>query len=281
MPGDDRLPEPHRTQLRLHQEIAENDIEPLLAVHLHKAKFHQEKAVDEYQSREGPETFLSPGVYEQSAGMVAARTETATSVPVEDAWQEIAAEETWVGALPVQMHRQAQDVYLRGFPFIIGFANGQPRVVLNKILVGNPGNLERVYANEWARPWVIAEILDATGFNTENLFVATMKAEQDQYGDQGLHYLKEVAQRTVGTFVEQPEEPFLKPKTPTDWMPDWQDGHVRTQLLQYETGWSLFDRLGHGDSIRDVIEVFCGNSAAKGVPPDRGQTLEDVLLTRP
>jgi hypothetical protein len=280
MSTEDRLPEPHRTQLQLQQEIAESDHEPLLAIHLHKAKFHQAKALDEYRSQDGPRSFLDPNVFEKSMSMVAARTETSTSVSAERAWQEIASEETWIGALPVQIRREAQDVYLRGYPFIIGFAGGKPRVVLNKILVGKPRNLKRVYANEWTRPWVIAEILDATGFNTENLIVATLKADQQQYGESGLSYLKEVARKTVDTFVQNPEEQFLEPKNPTMWTPDWQDGPVRTQLLQYETEWSLFDCIGHGDSIRDVIEVFRGNREAKGTPPDRGKTLEEVLMAR-
>lgn len=118
--------------------------ESLLAVHLHKANFHQAKALEEYRSNDGPATFLAPGVHERSAGMVTGRTETSTSLSAEQAWMEIATEDAWIGALPVQMYRQTEDVFLRGFPFTIGFAGGMPRVVLNKIIVAKPGNLERV-----------------------------------------------------------------------------------------------------------------------------------------
>lgn len=263
MAAEDKLPKLHQTQLTLHEEIAETNPEPLLAVQLHKAKFDQQKAFDEYQSAEGPDAFLADGVFEKSTGMVTARKETSNSISAEQAWAEIATEDVWVGALPVQMYRQAQDIYLRGYPFIIGFAGGKPRVVLNKILVGRPRNLERVYANEWARPWAIAEILDATGLDTRNLIIATMKADQQRYGEPGLNYLKEVTRMTVGTFVQNPEEEFIEPKTPTEWMPDWQDENVRTELLKYETEWSLFDWIGHGDSIRDLIEVFQGDATPK------------------
>ena len=275
----DRLPDPHRTQLQLHQEIGENDIEPLLAIHLHKAKYHQVKALDEYRSRNEPVDFMSPGVYEKSKGMVAARADTSTSVSPEEAWTAIATEDEWVGAIPVQMFHQPKDVYLRGYPFIIGFVDGTPRVVLNKILVAKSGNMNRVYANEWTRPWVIGDILNATGFNTDNLILATMKADQQEYGDQGLAYLRNIAHQTVGSFVQNPEEKFLEPRKPMEWEPDWQDGPVRTRLLKYETDWSLFNHVGHGDSIRDVIDVFKENAAPKGIPADRGKTLEDVLMT--
>lgn len=118
--------------------------------------------------------------------MIAARQDTITQIPTKQAWSEIATEDTWVGALPVQMHRQAQDIYLRDFPFLIGFTEGRPRVILNKILVQKSANLNRVYVNEWARPWVIAEILDATGFTTDDLIVATMKAKPLGTASRGL-----------------------------------------------------------------------------------------------
>jgi hypothetical protein len=46
------------------------------------------------------------------------------------------------------MYRQQQDVYLRGYPYLIGFIDGQPRIVLNKILPDKPENMDRFYCNE-------------------------------------------------------------------------------------------------------------------------------------
>lgn len=277
MVAKERLPEPHRTQLELSQRHPDPNTFQLLAVHLHKAKFHQGKALDEFTDGDNLEAILDPDVYEKSKGMVASRGEISTSVSAEDAWHQIASEASWIGAIPVQMHRQTENVRLKGFPFIIGFANGTPRIVLNKILVRKSGNLDRVYANEWARPWVIAEILDATGFNTRNLIVATMKADQQRYGSEGLDYLRDIATRTVEAFVATSDGEPIEPKSLKDWKPDWQDGPVRTQVLKYETEWSLYELLGHGDSIRDVIEIFRGNQPPKDVPPDRGLTLTDIL----
>jgi hypothetical protein len=277
MATQDELPEPHQTQLRLHQELATANESPLLVVHLHKAKFHQGKVLTEFQGGVQPESFLDSGVYEQSKRMIASRNEATTNISAKDAFQQIASERTWIGALPAQMYRESQEIYLRGYPFLVGFADGTPRVVLNKILVQDSANLDRVYANEWARPWLIAEILDATGFNTRNLIVATMKADQRRYRNPGLDYLRDLARRTVEPFVEYPDEEFVEPKAPVEWVPDWQDGPVRTELLKYETEWSLYERIGHGDSIRDVIEMFRGNRPPKDTPPDRGKTLQQVL----
>jgi hypothetical protein len=50
-------------------------------------------------------------------------------------------------------------------------------------------------------------------------------------------------------------------------------------LLKYESDWSAVNRVEHGDSIREVIDVFQGDTATKEVPPDSGKTLEDVLMT--
>lgn len=277
MAAKEGLPEPHRTQLELSQQPPSPDAFELLAVHLHKAKFHQGKALDEFRQGDDLEAILDPDVHEKSKGMVASRGDISTSVSDEEAWHEIASEDSWIGAIPVQTHRDVMNVRLKGYPFIIGFANGDPRIVLNKILVRKSGNLNRVYANEWARPWVTAEILDATGFTTRNLIVATMKADQQRYGAKGLDYLRDIATRTVEAFVGNPDEEFLERRELTDWNPDWQDGPVRTQLLKYQTEFSLYERLGHGDSIRDAIEMFRGNRAAKDVPPDRGKTLPQIL----
>lgn len=53
--------------------------------------------------------------------------------------------------------------------------------------------------------------------------------------------------------------------------------YVRTQLIGYRSEFSLFDRLDHGDSIREVVDVFQGNREAKGTPPDRGLSLKYAL----
>lgn len=278
MAVEERLRDPYRTQLRMHQAIDETDPDDLLAVHLHKAKYDQVKALNEYRSSSGPTEFLSDRVYQQSEGMVAARRDESTSISAEEAWTGIATEETWVGALPIQMRREHEDLYLRGYPFFIGFTDGKPRVVLDKILVENGPNLERVYVNEWARPWVIGEILDAAGFNTDDLILATLKAEADRYGETGLAYLTEIAARTVTPFVQQSGERFVEARRPpVDWEPDWQHDNVTVQLLKYDTDWQLYDEIGHGDSIRDMVAMFRGEQDPKGVPPDRGKTLGDVM----
>lgn len=277
-----RLLEPCRTQLETHREIQELDGSPLLAVHLHKAKFKQLKALEEYRSRELVSEFLPGEVYDRSEKMVKARGENSEQISVEDAWKAVAEGETWVGSLPVQMHRKQQDVYLRGFPYLIGFKDGEPRVVLNKILPNGSGNMDRFYANEWARPWVIAEILDATGFNTENLTVATMKAKEEDEGtdeDAVLNYLYGNARENVYALLDFREELDVEmaPWNPVEPDIPHESDYVRTQLIGYRSDFSLFDRLGHGDSIREVVDVFQGNRDPKGTPPDRGLSLEYAL----
>lgn len=277
-----RLPEPCRTQLETYHEIQEMDGAPLLAVHLHKAKFEQRKALEEYRSGEPVSGFLPGEVYDRSEKMVKARGENTKRISAEDAWKAVADGETWVGSLPVQMHRKQQDVYLRGFPYLIGFKDGEPRVVLNKILPNDTVNMDRFYANEWARPWVIAEILDATGFNTENLTVATMKGKERDEGtdeDAVLNYLYGNARENVYALLDFREklDVEMKPWKPVEPDIPHESDYVRTQLIGYRSEYSLFDRLGHGDSIREVVDVFQGNREAKGTPPDRGLSLEYAL----
>jgi len=277
MPQDARLPAPCRTQLELHQEAAELETRPILAVDLHKAKFDQKKALQEYQEDRPLAETLPGDVYTRSQDMVTARGEDCTQVTAEEAWTAIADGETWIGSVPVQMYRQQQDVYLRGYPYLIGFVDGQPRVILNKILPEKPENMDWFYCNEWARPWVVAELLDATGFNTDNLVVATMKAREPNDGatdeEQVLTYLYRNARENVRALLEVPEDVELTPWQPQEIDLPHQSDYVRTQLIGYRTDYSLYNQLGHGDSIRDMIELFEGRREPKDTPPDRGLSL--------
>lgn len=277
MSQEPRLPSPCRTQLDLHREAAELESRPILAVDLHKAKFDQRKAVQEYREDRSLDETLPGNVYTRSQGMVAARGGDCAQVSNDDAWTAIADGEPWVGSVPVQLYRQQQDVYLRGYPYLIGFAEGQPRVILNKILPEKAGNMDRFYCNEWTRSWVIAEILDATGFNTENLVIATMKAREPDGEDtdegQVLTYLYRNARENVRALLDVPGDVELTPWEPREIDLPHQSDYVRTQLLGYRTDYSLYNQLGHGDSIRDVIEVFKGHRDPKGTPPDRGLSL--------
>lgn len=72
-------------QLQMHQAIDDTDPARLIPVHLPKAKFHQKKALTEYQSDSGPEAFLSDNVYMQSEGMIAARQDKTARILAEDA----------------------------------------------------------------------------------------------------------------------------------------------------------------------------------------------------
>lgn len=277
MSQEPRLPAPCRTQLDLHREAAELESRPILAVGLHKAKFDQRKVLQEYREDRPLEETLPGNVYTRSQGMVAARGEDCTQVSIEDAWTAIAAGEPWVGSVAVQLYRQQQDVYLRGYPYLIGFADGQPGVILNKILPEKAENMDRFYCNEWARPWVIAEILDATGFNTESLVIATMKAREPDDGatdeDQVLTYLYRNARENVHALLDVPGDVKLAPWEPREIDLPHQSEYVRTQLIGYRTDYSLYNQLGHGDSIRDMIELFEGRREPKGRPPYRGFSL--------
>lgn len=62
MAVEERLRDPYRIQLRMHRAIDETDPDHLLAVHLHKAKYDQVKALAEYRSSSGPATFLQSRV---------------------------------------------------------------------------------------------------------------------------------------------------------------------------------------------------------------------------
>lgn len=267
---DKPLREQYRTQIKTADEIDSHDAQTILAVQLHKAKFHQRKALDEYTSDQPiPET-IPQAVVQASRRLTDARGEVSTSLTTQDAWSGIETDEQWIGALPIQMYREREDVYLRGYPFIIGFQNGTPRVILNKILVSDPSNLSLVYGNEWARPWVIAQILDATRFDTKDLVLATMKADAARYTD--FSYLRQIASRTVATFLEEDYREELPADRPHPWDPPEQEG-IRTELLRYDSNRSLFSELGHGDSIRDLIQMFLGDQWPKGIPLDRGRTL--------
>lgn len=213
--------------------------------------------------------------------MVMARNEDCSPVKGEEVWTASGHGEEWVGSIPVQMYREEQDVYLRGFPYLIGFVDGEPRVILNKILPDKPENMDRFYANEWARPWVIAEILDATGFTTDNLVLATMKAMEpaDRKTDTGqiLTYLYRNARENVRAMLDVGTEDDLTPWEPREPDIPHQSDYVRTQLIGYETEYSLYDRLGHGDSIREIVEMFQGKRPPKDTPPDRGLSLPYAL----
>lgn len=270
MPKKDQLSAQYRTQIETAREMAETDPEVVHAVDLHKAKFSQEKAFTEYQMEGSIEDQLPGDVYETSERLVSSRGEVASEVDVEDAWTEIATEDEWVGTISVQTHREQEDLYLRGYPFLIAFSEGKPRVILNKILVGNERNLEQVYANEWARPWVIAKILDSTGFDANDLVLATMKAESSRYED--LSYLRDIAIESVSTLLRRREDVVLPNDRPAGWEPPSHEA-VETQLLKYDSNRSLFTDVGHGDSIRHLIKVFQAKEDPKGTPPDRGKTL--------
>lgn len=281
MSQDVRLPAPCRSQLELHQDAARSGSRSILAVDLHKAKFDQRKALQEYKEDQQLAETLPGDVYTRSEGMVTARGEDCTRFTAEEAWSAIANGEAWVGSVPVQMYRQQQDVYLRGYPYLIGFTDCQPRVILNKILPENPENMDRFYCNEWARPWVIAEILDATGFNTENLVVAIMKAREpdDAATDEEkvLTYLYRNARDNVRALLEVPEDVELTPWKPQELDLPHQTDYVRTQLIGYRTDFSLYTQLGHGESIRDMIELFEGRREPKDTPPDRGLSLPNTV----
>jgi hypothetical protein len=47
-----------------------------------------------------------------------------------------------------------------------------------------------------------------------------MKADQKQYGHQGLALFQDIARRTVKAFVQTPKEQFLAPKVTTEWTPE-------------------------------------------------------------
>lgn len=304
-----QLPQPCRTQLTTYHEIESAPTRPILAVDLGKAKFDQRKALDEYRRDSSVSVSLSEDVLSRSAKMVNARKgnsvptfppkdgdsqpKTAggrdedeevspqTGVTADEAWEEIASGETWVGSLPVQMYRETEDVYLRGFPYLISFKDAQPRVILNTILPRDSGNMHRFYANEWARPWVIAAILDATGFDMSKVTIATMKAREEDDAntddDAVVGYLYQSALKTVNDLMDYREENDLKPDGTVEPELPYQHNYVRTQVIGYDSDYSLYERLGHGDSIRDVIGLFQGKRSAKGRPEDRGLSLEYSL----
>jgi hypothetical protein len=305
------LPEPYREQLEAYHGIEDAPARPILAVDLGKAKFDQRKALDEYHHNSPIPTSLSGGVLSRSTKMVNARRENSvptfpskdrdslsknardndeaentdlsprTEVTADDAWEQIASGEEWIGSLPVQMYRDDIGVYIRGFPYLIGFKNKKPRVILNKILPRDSGNMGRFYANEWARPWVIAHILSSTGFNMDEVTIATMKAREEDDtktdDDAVIGYLYRCALKTVGDLMDYGEDHDLAPDETVEPELSHQDKYVRTKVIGYDENFFLYNRLGHGDSIREVIDVFLGNRPPKGSPPDRGLSLEYSL----
>lgn len=293
-------------QIEMYERLADPTVRPILAIELGKAKFDQVKALDEYRGRPTTPQSVSEGTATRSAKMASHRGEEAVptfptrndegavetvddgdgeiaSIPVdsaEDVWRRIASGERWIGSVPVGMHRQTEDVYLRGFPFLVGFEDGQPKVILNKILPRDGGNMSRIYANEWARPWVIASILDASGFTMDQTTLVTMKAQKpdDTDEDSVVRLLTDVAHHTVKSLLDYRAEHNLQPDQTVEPALTHLPPYVRTEILGYDSGFSLYDRIGYGDSIKDVIAVFRGErEPRRDTMPDKGLSLEYSL----
>lgn len=270
-------------QLETHQEIVNSDTEPTLAIQLHKAKFSQRKALSEYQDNRHISTILSNQIYERSEGTITARGTDGEKVTAREAWKAIGEGDPWIGSLPVQMYHSRKESYLRGYPYLISFEDGEPQVILNKILPANPDNMDRFYCNEWARPWVIAEILDATGFCTDDLVIATMKArekenQREQIDEEKItNYLYQCAKQNVAVLTDSTFEVDLVPWSPQEVNLPHQAEYIRTQIIDYRTDYPLYDRLGHGDTIREMIDLFKQQREPKETPPDRGLSLSSAL----
>ncbi len=73
-----------------------------------------------------------------------------------------------------------------------------------------------------------------------------MKANRARYTD--FSHLRQIASRTVTTFLEEDYREKLPAEQPHLWNPPEQEG-IRTELLRYDSNRSLFSELGHGDSI--------------------------------
>ena len=293
-------------QINLYDTLADPTIQPILAVDLGKAKFNQSKALDEYRSGPSIPWSVSEDTIIRSAKMTKARG--GNSVPTfpetneddsgeevedgddsvssvspnsaEDVWKRIASGERWIGAIPVGFYRKTEDVYLRGFPFLMGFDEGQPRVVLNRILPRDGGTMSRIYANEWARPWVIAKILDASGFNMDQTTLVTMKAREPDSTDENqvVNFLAGSARKTVEELMDYRAEHDLQPDETVDPKLSHSVPYARTEILGYDSGFSLYERIGYGDSIRDIIVVFQGEREPRqGYAPDKGLSLEYSL----
>jgi hypothetical protein len=91
--------------------------------------------------------------------------------------------------------------------------------------------------------------------------------------DQVLTYLYRNARENVRALLDVPSDVELTPWKPREIDLPHQSEYVRTQLIVYRTDYSLYNQLGHGDSIRDMIELFEGRREPKGTPPDRGLSL--------
>lgn len=116
----------------------------------------------------------------------------------------------------------------------------------------------------------------------ENLTVATMKAkEKDEGTDEEAvpNYLYGNARENVYALLDFREklDVEITPSNPVEPDIPHELDYVRTQLIGYESEFSLYDRLGHGDSIREVVDVFQDERDAKGTPPDRALSLEYAL----
>lgn len=295
-----------QNQAERHGKLMNPSLRPILAVELGKAKFNQRKALDEF--RRGMESLQSvpEDTATRSAKTVEARDRdsvptspvTGDHEPMEttdsgddeappapretvaDVWEGIANGERRIEPIPVSFYRKREDVYLVGRPFLIGFDDGQPRVILNRILPRDGGNMGRIYANEWARPWIIASILDASGFTMDQTSLVTMKAQEPESADEDsvLEYLPGNARKTAEELMEYRANHDLWPDRTVEPTLSHNPPYVRTEVLGYDRGFSLYDRIGFGDSIKDVIAVFQGErEARRDDTPDKGLSLEYAL----
>lgn len=71
--GERRLLEQYRAQIKTADEIDSHDVRTILAVQLHKAKFHQRKAFDEYTSNQSIPESIPQSVVQSSRRFSEAR----------------------------------------------------------------------------------------------------------------------------------------------------------------------------------------------------------------
>lgn len=284
MPQSTTLSEPYRTQSAYAEADHQDDRALVHAIDLHKAKFDQAKAYEEYQNPELVFDRLPTHVYDRSRAATAARQNETLPVSPTNAWESIASGESWIGSLPVHLARRREDVLLRGYPYLIAFDEGVPQVICNMILPSKAENMQYVYANEWARPWAIAKILDATGFDCDDTVLVTMKARESEVepvldaADIG-GQLYRTAQRTVDEArgsIDDLELTSGETHTPAY---DHEAPHILSEVTPYAP--DFYRHLGHGESVRDVLQMLLGNrDLISETPPDRGLSLSYALRKR-
>jgi hypothetical protein len=110
--------------------------------------------------------------------------------------------------------------------------------------------------------------------------LVTMKAQEPETADEDsvLEYLPNNAWNTVDELLDYRADHDVRPDRTIEPSFSHDPSYVRTEVLGYDPGVSLYERIGFGDSIKNVIAIFQDRrEPRRDDTPDKGLSLEYAL----